>query len=157
MRKLINRAREMVRLWPDATTTGVTDFFLGLIYEESIVLSAERCDTYYNKWAASDSPDSFFTYVRTWETNGRMHGIVPLTDEDQAIMARQWMHSSTPPIALIEGDQHDIEIFALLAECAAANGGKTTDRDHAYIEEATYIYWGEQCGPDFEFDPIIIS
>lgn len=147
----------LVRVWPDSSTTYAADLRLAHIYDKSIVLSQDRCDAYYSKWAASDYTGSFFDFVHCYETNGRCHKRVELTPEDRAIFARLWIHGKTPPITMIEGDIHDTEIMALLGECAAANDGHTTDKDLEYIEEATYIYWAEQCDPDFDFDPIIIS
>lgn len=146
---------DCVRLWKDGTTSAVLECRDGP--EHSIILSIARCDALYSQWAASDYAGGFYDYAHAIETADRSRKHVPLTPEDKDIYARLWMHASVTPMTLIEGDHHDAEIMDLLQDAAAANEGHTTDRDLAYVEEASYVYWAEQTDPDFDFDPIIIS
>ena len=103
---MTNPSPRCVRLWKDGTTTTVLECRDGV--KDSLIMSEERCDLYYTKWAASDSADDFFTYALTWETNGRQAIAAPLTPEDQLIFTRIYLHGITSPIALIEGDHHKV-------------------------------------------------
>lgn len=138
----------LILLGDDSVCYEINDPTPGLLDIRSIMVRFDIVDDYYADWASSDYPHSFFRFVREIENTNNL-----LTPEDEAIFAKLYMGLGVSPITMMQGDLHDAEIFRLLAEAAADNGGRTTDRDYAYMEECSFVYWNEQAVGDF--DPIV--
>ena len=154
MEKLANNSplsceTRLVLLGDDSLVYEINDPTPGLLDVGSLMVRADKVDDYYSQWAASDYAYSFFRYVKMIQS-----GKVDLTDEDKEIFAQAWRSDGYPSFDhMLQGDEHDAEIFDMLAESAAENGGRTPDRAHAYIEECSYVHWAGQCADSFDFTP----
>lgn len=154
MEKLANNSplsspTRLVLLADDSQVYEINDPRPGLLDIASLMVRADLVDEYYSTWCASDYPNSFYRYVKMIQS-----GKVDLTDEDKEIFAAGWRSDGYPHYDhMLQGDSNDAEIFDMLAESAAENGGRTTNRAHAYIEECSYVYWAGQCADSFDFTP----